>query len=372
MISLNFAVCGEVILPRLPPLHSAIVIGNGVQIRRLLENGININAMDHDGHTALHWAVRSRNLALIRFLLDNGADASIQNHDGDTPFDLARRGANPNIARVIESHQLRHSFAITAFEVNHLFAAFQLIFTNGIAHWSDADILLLGEKHTWCDLTRGFISHFSPAEPLLICVEGTPSMKPIADYMGNITHYLDYTNVLHRRATLLGWDAEKYLMSIGADSEYYRVLIDTRNIYLDGIAKLKREREELCPGFTQTNDPFQFMNMPVEMLELLLKSVERSKKLYDALENVNKEIRLGRVTDQQLQETFPHRTKAMVSTIKKVGCMFARGMPGKAVFHAGASHLHTSQEDRSTRQFCLDSLYEELRRHKVAVIVQTM
>jgi len=39
------------------PLHTAVIAGNMDVVRALLDHGANINAQDHDRHTAAHWAV---------------------------------------------------------------------------------------------------------------------------------------------------------------------------------------------------------------------------------------------------------------------------------------------------------------------------
>lgn len=89
------------------------------------------------------------------------------------------------------------------------------------------------------------------------------------------------------------------------------------------------------------------------------------------LESIQMELSRGCVTDKQIRKTFPARTAAMISTMKSLGQLIARGMTGKIVLVAGASHLKTSEKDQTKPEFDLASFYEELRNHKVAVIVQT-
>lgn len=58
----------------------------------LLKNGVDINATDNNGNTALHYAIMWRKLAPknIVALLDFKPDPAIKNRDGKTPIDLAR------------------------------------------------------------------------------------------------------------------------------------------------------------------------------------------------------------------------------------------------------------------------------------------
>jgi ankyrin repeat protein len=58
-------------------------------IRCLLDAGADLHAVDKNGATALHRAVRTRSAAAVECLLQAGADPSVRNHPGSTPFHLA-------------------------------------------------------------------------------------------------------------------------------------------------------------------------------------------------------------------------------------------------------------------------------------------
>jgi len=62
-----------------------------VKIRCLLELGMNINAKDDYGDTALHKAAEKISLDVVRLLLDHNADVSIQSRIGDTALMQAIR-----------------------------------------------------------------------------------------------------------------------------------------------------------------------------------------------------------------------------------------------------------------------------------------
>jgi len=55
-----------------------------VKISCLLEHGMDINATDEDGRTALHWATYKRNLDLVCLLLNHNVDVSKQDQYGCT------------------------------------------------------------------------------------------------------------------------------------------------------------------------------------------------------------------------------------------------------------------------------------------------
>ena len=76
-------------------------------IELLMEQGVQLNARDEDGNTALHAAVTGRaSETIIRFLVtEAGADPSIRNADGLTPLGAAeaRRSGGEPIADLLRS-----------------------------------------------------------------------------------------------------------------------------------------------------------------------------------------------------------------------------------------------------------------------------
>lgn len=58
-------------------------------VRVLLIAGADLHAVDKNGATALHRAVRTRCAAAVECLLQAGADPTVWNHSGATPFHLA-------------------------------------------------------------------------------------------------------------------------------------------------------------------------------------------------------------------------------------------------------------------------------------------
>ena len=112
------------------PLHAAAVGGPGsdrwnppaqaATIAWLIEAGADPNAVDMDGVTPLHRAVRTRCAAAVEALLAGGADAERKNDGGSTPLRLARlttgRGGSGSpdakaqqqeIIRLLEQHGAR-------------------------------------------------------------------------------------------------------------------------------------------------------------------------------------------------------------------------------------------------------------------------
>ena len=61
-------------------------IGN---IKKLINNGLDINKLDKDGNTLIINAVRYDNKLLVQLLLENGADVNIKDRNGDTILSIA-------------------------------------------------------------------------------------------------------------------------------------------------------------------------------------------------------------------------------------------------------------------------------------------
>lgn len=73
-------------------------------MRLCLDHGADVNAIDENGQTALHIAVRERDKRAVAFLAQRGAKLDVQDRSGRTPLDVAlgvgnrgrgRRGAPP-------------------------------------------------------------------------------------------------------------------------------------------------------------------------------------------------------------------------------------------------------------------------------------
>ena len=72
------------------PLHVAVMSGDIVSARLLLDNGaIPVDQGDLFGYTALHLAVHSRRHAMTSLLLDHNASLTATTDDGRTAFDIA-------------------------------------------------------------------------------------------------------------------------------------------------------------------------------------------------------------------------------------------------------------------------------------------
>ena len=74
-------------------------------IRLLVESGIDINAVDKTGQTALHYAAKTGNLAALEILCGLGANPNIRsNWIGETPLHIAAALGHPEMIKVLISN----------------------------------------------------------------------------------------------------------------------------------------------------------------------------------------------------------------------------------------------------------------------------
>src|SRR5262245_38221631 len=70
-------------------LIDAVRKGHGPGVRSLLQQRVNVNAIEADGTTALHWAARLDDVETAKVLIRAGANSKASNRYGVTPLSLA-------------------------------------------------------------------------------------------------------------------------------------------------------------------------------------------------------------------------------------------------------------------------------------------
>lgn len=82
-----------------PRLVQAVKSGDRATALTLARDAAEVNAIEADGTTALHWAARAGDLELVDRMVRTGADVAAANRYGVTPLKLAAEGGD---ARVLE------------------------------------------------------------------------------------------------------------------------------------------------------------------------------------------------------------------------------------------------------------------------------
>ena len=77
--------------------------GDLTEIRRLIAQGVPLNAADYDRRTPLHLAAAEGRSDVAAYLLRHGADADYRDRWGTTALDEARSNEHPDIVEVIEA-----------------------------------------------------------------------------------------------------------------------------------------------------------------------------------------------------------------------------------------------------------------------------
>jgi uncharacterized protein len=89
------------------PLHACVAISHNTHCAKLLiDKGVDVNAIQHGGFTALHSAAFSGDLPMTRLLLDSGATLDPKTDDGQTALELAREKKRDDVVKELEAAEL--------------------------------------------------------------------------------------------------------------------------------------------------------------------------------------------------------------------------------------------------------------------------
>lgn len=83
-------------------LMAAVVKGNIVIAKKLLEAHSDVNVVDANQSSALHFAVLFKNVEMLRLLLQFNPNLSLKDSNGATAFELAAKSNNEDIIALLK------------------------------------------------------------------------------------------------------------------------------------------------------------------------------------------------------------------------------------------------------------------------------
>lgn len=83
-------------------LVSAAERGDYTEVKRHLDNGVNVNEVNSAGDAAIHWAAWTGNTRIIELLAQHGANLNQKGGSGKTPIELARHNNQLSAAALLE------------------------------------------------------------------------------------------------------------------------------------------------------------------------------------------------------------------------------------------------------------------------------
>lgn len=78
--------------------------GDLFEVQSLIAKGVNVDAADYDGRTALHLAASEGHPKVVRYLLNKRAQVNPRDRWGNTPLADAVRGNHGEVIQILEEH----------------------------------------------------------------------------------------------------------------------------------------------------------------------------------------------------------------------------------------------------------------------------
>jgi ankyrin repeat protein len=101
LVTAHLGLALSVAMPADAQLLDAVKSGDQATVRALIEDGAEVNAVEADGTTPLHWAAYRSDLAVAGVLVEAGANVTAANRYGVRPLSLAGVGGNAGIIELL-------------------------------------------------------------------------------------------------------------------------------------------------------------------------------------------------------------------------------------------------------------------------------
>ena len=259
------------------------------------------------------------------------------------------------------------------------------------------NLFCLGERHDdkpCLAAQAAFINFMASRGPILLLLEGWPSMKPIA--INGWIWWITIDSAYANNCYAVGWDEREEQKRLDAEIEQeYRAqqvhLNKDRLVVFNEADKMPKVMEdevvELLKEvyhFRMEDFFFEIMNTRFDRWENLAQrtncfnSEDRIRLAYIDRQILNVQeadhkIKCEKI-DKQLAATtkgFPGRTKGMIRTLQQLQQLRSNfGIPhAKAILRAGNAHLECTIADQDKPEHDLTTFYEELKNHRAVVYI---
>ena len=74
-------------------------------LQDIVSNGVNLNAQDEEGLTALHWSSREGHLAFVKFLCERGANVNLKSNKGRIALQEAIERGHTSVVKLLLKHE---------------------------------------------------------------------------------------------------------------------------------------------------------------------------------------------------------------------------------------------------------------------------
>lgn len=248
----------------------------------------------------------------------------------------------------------------------------------------DASIYLVAEEHSdqkSHTMQASLINYLASQGPVIVLHEGLEAGEILGDEFKDGILHIRYLNSSYKSNIIfVGWDvSEEAIRSIGTPEH----LLDriAKNV-LESESKSKelfQEINEIAPGILKDrldiNIEFNIFTTLEEqkckvVSDLIIGLVKINKIVIEGMQKYD-ELKENPIKEGAIEETFPQRTKAMITSLSQIDTIKKNlGIENaKVVVIAGIKHIKTDKEDIANPNYDLSSLYLELEKHKSIILI---
>jgi ankyrin repeat protein len=92
--------------------------GEITQVKKALDKGADVNIVDQEGYTPLHYAARFGRTYMVQVLLEKNAETKRQDGGGNTAAHLALKNGHHEVVRLINHYEIKISTELNNFSLN--------------------------------------------------------------------------------------------------------------------------------------------------------------------------------------------------------------------------------------------------------------